>query len=115
MCVGVPVCACICLVFPDKILLYRNIIIIINLFVCDVCFQKEDCMRKIRELGSLPSDAFEKYQNLGLKQVHLFPLSVIFMVPNLLIVLCIMLRGCCCIFIVCYLHCCNYHVLNLLG
>ena len=26
-------------------------------------------MRKIRELGSLPSDAFEKYQNLSLKQV----------------------------------------------
>ncbi len=26
-------------------------------------------MRKIRELGSLPSDAFEKYQNLSLKQL----------------------------------------------
>ena len=26
-------------------------------------------MRKIRELGSLPSDAFEKYQNNTLKQV----------------------------------------------
>jgi len=26
-------------------------------------------MRKIRELGSLPSDAFEKYQGLGVKQV----------------------------------------------
>ena len=32
--------------------------------------QKEDCMKKIRELGSLPSDAFEKYQNLGSKQVR---------------------------------------------
>ncbi|KAK7110449.1 structural maintenance of chromosomes protein 3-like [Littorina saxatilis] len=31
--------------------------------------KKEDCMRKIRELGSLPSDAFEKYQNLSLKQL----------------------------------------------
>ncbi|XP_013782387.1 structural maintenance of chromosomes protein 3-like [Limulus polyphemus] len=31
--------------------------------------KKEDCMRKIRELGSLPSDAFEKYQNLGMKQL----------------------------------------------
>ena len=26
-------------------------------------------MRKIRELGSLPSDAFEKYQNLNSKQL----------------------------------------------
>ncbi|KAL8567919.1 hypothetical protein ACOMHN_059041 [Nucella lapillus] len=31
--------------------------------------KKEDCMRKIRDLGSLPSDAFEKYQNLSLKQL----------------------------------------------
>jgi len=30
-------------------------------------------MRKIRELGSLPSDAFEKYQGLGVKQVGLLP------------------------------------------
>ena len=33
--------------------------------------KKDDCMRKIRELGSLPSDAFEKYQSLSLKQVGL--------------------------------------------
>lgn len=31
--------------------------------------KKDDCMRKIRELGSLPSDAFEKYQNLSSKQL----------------------------------------------
>ncbi|XP_046369014.1 structural maintenance of chromosomes protein 3-like [Haliotis rufescens] len=31
--------------------------------------KKEDCMRKIRELGSLPSDAFEKYQDLSMKQL----------------------------------------------
>ncbi|XP_070387461.1 structural maintenance of chromosomes protein 3 isoform X1 [Dermacentor andersoni] len=31
--------------------------------------KKEECMRKIRELGSLPADAFEKYQNLSLKQL----------------------------------------------
>ena len=31
--------------------------------------QKEECMRKIRELGSLPSDAFEKYVHLSLKQL----------------------------------------------
>lgn len=31
--------------------------------------KKEECMRKIRELGSLPSDAFEKYQNLNSKQL----------------------------------------------
>ncbi|XP_077861415.1 structural maintenance of chromosomes protein 3 [Saccoglossus kowalevskii] len=29
--------------------------------------KKEECMRKIRELGSLPSDAFEKYNTLSLK------------------------------------------------
>ncbi|XP_050395923.1 structural maintenance of chromosomes protein 3 [Patella vulgata] len=29
--------------------------------------KKDDCMRKIRELGSLPSDAFEKYQDLSVK------------------------------------------------
>ena len=27
-------------------------------------------MKKIRDLGSLPSDAFEKYQNMSLKQVN---------------------------------------------
>ena len=32
--------------------------------------QKEESMRKIRELGSLPSDAFDKYQGLTLSQVH---------------------------------------------
>ncbi|XP_071792675.1 structural maintenance of chromosomes protein 3-like [Asterias amurensis] len=31
--------------------------------------KKEECMRKIRELGSLPSDAFEKYVHLSLKQL----------------------------------------------
>ncbi|XP_042143182.1 structural maintenance of chromosomes protein 3 [Ixodes scapularis] len=31
--------------------------------------KKDECMRKIRELGSLPADAFEKYQNLSLKQL----------------------------------------------
>ena len=31
--------------------------------------KKDECMRKIRELGSLPQDAFEKYQNLSIKQV----------------------------------------------
>ncbi|KAL3222361.1 hypothetical protein MRX96_028458 [Rhipicephalus microplus] len=31
--------------------------------------KKEECTRKIRELGSLPADAFEKYQNLSLKQL----------------------------------------------
>jgi len=38
----------------------------------DIVLQKDDCMKKIRELGSLPSDAFEKYQNLGSKQVERF-------------------------------------------
>ena len=32
--------------------------------------KKDECMRKIRELGSLPQDAFDKYQNLGIKQVR---------------------------------------------
>lgn len=33
--------------------------------------KKEECMKKIRELGSLPQEAFEKYQTLTLKQVHI--------------------------------------------
>lgn len=33
--------------------------------------KKEECMKKIRELGSLPQEAFEKYQTLSLKQVYL--------------------------------------------
>lgn len=32
--------------------------------------KKEECMKKIRELGSLPQEAFEKYQTLSIKQVH---------------------------------------------
>ncbi|GIY08074.1 structural maintenance of chromosomes protein 3 [Caerostris darwini] len=32
--------------------------------------KKEEFTRKIRELGSLPSDAFEKYQNLSYKQLY---------------------------------------------
>jgi len=34
-------------------------------------FQRDECMRKIRELGSLPSDAFEKYQGFGIKQASI--------------------------------------------
>lgn len=37
--------------------------------------KKEECMKKIRELGSLPQEAFEKYQTLTLKQVDLCPAS----------------------------------------
>lgn len=33
--------------------------------------QKEESMRKIRELGSLPADAFDKYQSLALSQVNI--------------------------------------------
>lgn len=32
--------------------------------------KKEECMKKIRELGSLPLEAFEKYKTLTLKQVQ---------------------------------------------
>ncbi|UYV73509.1 SMC3 [Cordylochernes scorpioides] len=32
--------------------------------------KKEECMKKIRELGSLPSEAFEKYHNLSSKQLY---------------------------------------------
>ena len=31
--------------------------------------KQEQCMKKIRELGSLPSDTFAKYQKTGLKEV----------------------------------------------
>lgn len=34
-------------------------------------FQKEECMKKIRELGSLPADAFEKYQKTAVKVVSI--------------------------------------------
>lgn len=37
--------------------------------------KKEECMKKIRELGSLPQEAFEKYQTLTLKQVNSLSLS----------------------------------------
>lgn len=50
--------------------------------------KKEECMKKIRELGSLPQEAFEKYQTLSLKQVNLvvfkFEISLqIFLYMNL--------------------------------
>ncbi|KAL3684701.1 hypothetical protein R1sor_002723 [Riccia sorocarpa] len=32
--------------------------------------KREDVMKKIRDLGSLPSDAFEKYQKKNLKELH---------------------------------------------
>ncbi|MCO5576606.1 hypothetical protein L7F22_030421 [Adiantum nelumboides] len=32
--------------------------------------KREDIMKKIRDLGSLPSDAFEKYQKKSLKELH---------------------------------------------
>lgn len=48
--------------------------------------KKEECMKKIRELGSLPQEAFEKYQTLTLKQVQmndgLWLLSVICLPGN---------------------------------
>lgn len=31
--------------------------------------KREECMRKIRELGSLPADTNTKYQNFSLKEV----------------------------------------------
>ena len=33
--------------------------------------KREECMRKIRELGSLPADTNTKYQNFSLKEVRL--------------------------------------------
>lgn len=38
--------------------------------------KKEECMKKIRELGSLPQEAFEKYQTLTLKQVLVLCVTV---------------------------------------
>ncbi len=43
--------------------------------------KKEECMKKIRELGSLPQEAFEKYQTLTLKQVQQ-PLFFYFFYPE---------------------------------
>lgn len=39
--------------------------------------KKEECMKKIRELGSLPQEAFEKYQTLTLKQVRAHTYSLL--------------------------------------
>ena len=33
--------------------------------------KREECMRKIRELGSLPADTNTKYQSLSLKEVSM--------------------------------------------
>ena len=33
--------------------------------------KQEQCMKKIRELGSLPSDTFSKYQKTSVKEVGL--------------------------------------------
>ena len=41
----------------------------------------QECTKKIRDLGSLPTDAFSKYKNMSqkqlFKQVGLFTLSVV--------------------------------------
>lgn len=48
--------------------------------------KKEECMKKIRELGSLPQEAFEKYQTLTLKQVGLLVLLLLwYSAPNWLV------------------------------
>lgn len=49
--------------FLVKLCCYHLIYLVMSL-------QKEDSMRKIRELGSLPTDAFEKYMSLTLSQVR---------------------------------------------
>lgn len=40
-----------------------------NLMTCVICQQKEECAKKIRELGSLPADAFDKHQKTPVKTV----------------------------------------------
>ena len=40
-----------------------------NLMTCFICQQKEECAKKIRELGSLPADAFDKHQKTPVKTV----------------------------------------------
>ena len=57
---------CLCIWFAN---LSLNIITSAYIIVNFLPFQKEECMRKIRELGSLPSDAFEKYTKLSIKQL----------------------------------------------
>ncbi len=56
-------------------LLLKKVVAIVNscmydFIVASFPYQKEESMRKIRELGSLPSDAFDKYQGLTLSQVQ---------------------------------------------
>ena len=40
-----------------------------NLMTCVIYQQKEECAKKIRELGSLPADAFDKHQKTPVKTV----------------------------------------------
>lgn len=48
-------------------MIYQMYVFMLSFFC--IYFQKDECMKKIRELGSLPSDAFETYQNQSSKQV----------------------------------------------
>lgn len=38
---------------------------------CEIMLQKNDAIKNIAELGSLPSEAFEKYLSLSSKQVRI--------------------------------------------
>lgn len=48
---------------------YRVTLEFSNLMTCSICQQKEECAKKIRELGSLPADAFDKHQKTPVKTV----------------------------------------------
>lgn len=57
--------------FPFALLLrqYKEYLEFSNLMTCFICQQKEECAKKIRELGSLPADAFDKHQKTPVKTV----------------------------------------------
>jgi structural maintenance of chromosome 3 (chondroitin sulfate proteoglycan 6) len=39
--------------------------------------KRDECNQKIRELGALPEEAFEKYTNTLTKKVHPYPLTCV--------------------------------------
>ena len=66
--------ACTCVV----LCVLLHVISLIAAAAACVELQKEDSMRKIRELGSLPSDAFDKFHGLALSQVYTCTLCIVY-------------------------------------
>ena len=53
----------------SKVIVPQSICSLVNIHGVILSNQKEECTKKIRELGSLPADAFDKYQKTPIKAV----------------------------------------------